>query len=99
MVANARRQVEQAARSVLAEVRQIAPQITGCRVIVPFAANNAFVVYYVLANRQELQATVNILPKLQELVTAELARYPDVIVAMVDFMAQEDLEDIDEASS
>jgi hypothetical protein len=101
MATNIRRQVEQAVRSVLPEVRQIAPQIIEYRVISPFAADNAFVVYYVLANRQEFQATVaeNILPKLQELVTSELARYPDVIGATVDLVAQEDLRDIDAASS
>jgi len=101
MAASARRHVEQAVRGVLAEVREIAPQITGYRVISPFATDSSFVVYYVLANRQEFQATVaeNILPKLQELVTAELARYPDVIGAMVDLVAQEDLGDIDAASS
>jgi hypothetical protein len=93
--------VDQAARVVLADAKRIAPQITGYRVISPFAADNVFVVYYVLGTRHEFQATVdqNVLPTLQQLMTSQLAQHSAAIEAMVELVAQEDIRDIDEQPS
>jgi hypothetical protein len=101
MGANARRHVDQAARAVLVDAKRIAPQITGYRVINPFAADNVFVVYYVLATRQQFQAAVDIgvLTTLQQLMTSQLAQHSARIEVMVELVEQEDVRDIDNLPS